>query len=85
MIVDRVEKRREGTKTMPRKTYINPPKHCDLCRTPISKSFVDGATKMGPWANMCLDCHRMQGRGLGLGKGQQYQNDGNGTFVKIAG
>jgi hypothetical protein len=48
------------------------PPFCDLCHQAIKGRFVDGKTQMGPWANMCLACHRTQGCGLGTGKGQAY-------------
>ena len=46
---------------------------CDLCRVECIE-WVDGKTIMGPWANMCLACHKRLGVGLGIGKGQRYQN-----------
>ncbi len=51
-----------------------PPHACDVCGTAIapSRDFVDGRTKYGPWANMCLACHKTHGRGLGVGLGQRY-------------
>jgi len=57
---------------------------CDICESPITQEFVDGATCRGPWAIMCLGCFRMEGRGLGLGKGQYYELS-EGQFVKVGG
>ncbi len=51
----------------------NPPEKCDFCGKPISTVFVDGATQGGPWACMCLVCHRENGCGLGQGRGQKYE------------
>ncbi len=45
---------------------------CDLCGVECDK-WVDGKTIMGPWANMCLPCHKRMGFGLGIGKGQKYE------------
>lgn len=45
---------------------------CDVCHVEIIGFYVDGKTKYGPWANMCLSCHKAFGVGLGLGKGQVY-------------
>lgn len=61
-----------------------PPVSCDLCRMLIGDTFVDGKTKMGPWANMCPKCHRSHGVGLGTGKGQKYSSNGD-SFVKTEG
>ena len=38
---------------------------------PGVKAAYDGKTKMGPWANMCEDCFKIHGVGLGTGKGQR--------------
>lgn len=53
----------------------NTPKNCDVCKTEIKGHFVDGKTRMGPWANMCTSCHKKLGVGLGTGKGQKYEAD----------
>jgi len=47
-------------------------KSCDICHKSNLMVFVDGKTKMGPWANMCADCYDSHGRGVGLGLGQVY-------------
>jgi len=45
---------------------------CNLCGKVNLSEFVDGATRIGPWANMCMPCFRSVGRGLGVGRGQRY-------------
>jgi hypothetical protein len=45
---------------------------CNLCGKVNLSEFVDGATRIGPWANMCLPCYRKVGVGLGVGRGQRY-------------
>jgi len=48
-------------------------KKCDICgKEP--EQIIDGKTVMGGWANLCPDCHREYGCGLGVGKGQKYDN-----------
>lgn len=37
----------------------------------------------GPWGIMCSACHQEHGCGLGEGKGQKYQHQGDG-YVKVA-
>lgn len=49
-----------------------PPKRCDICMMPKPKVFIEGKTKKGTWALMCLICHPKYGVGEGLGKGQRY-------------
>lgn len=46
--------------------------------------FVDGRTKMGPWANMCVRCHDRHGVGLGTGKGQRYTRQADGKWLKTS-
>ena len=49
---------------------------CDICRKHAGDKYVDGATKMGPWANMCIPCWKKHGHGkLGSGVGQMYDNE----------
>ena len=45
--------------------------NCDICLCP--PAYADGATKAGPWANMCWGCHDVYGVGLGIGLGQALQ------------
>ena len=45
---------------------------CQLCQRKV-QLFVDGKTKTGQWADMCLPCHTKNGIGLGTGKGQKYR------------
>lgn len=59
-------------------------KQCDICGTKVD-SYVDGKTIYGPWANMCLSCFETKGIGLGTGRGQLYENNEDGQFVKLAG
>jgi hypothetical protein len=47
---------------------------CDLCThvgEPPHPAEYDGATSMGPWANMCARHFRLYGVGLGTGRGQK--------------
>ena len=55
--------------------------NCNFCERDLNgQEFVDGKTRHGPWAIMCIPCHKVQGVGLGLGKGQKY--DGKGKKVE---
>ena len=63
----------------------DPPERCDLCKKLILKTFVDGKTKYGPWATMCLSCYHGFGVGLGTGRGQRYDKQPSGQFVKTEG
>lgn len=63
------------------------PKKCDTCDTPIDGKFYDAATKMGAWACMCPSCHTLgPGRGLlGPGRGQKYEKQADGKWLKTEG
>lgn len=63
------------------------PAKCDTCKTPITNVFYDAKTDMGPWACMCPSCQTL-GPGLGqvgLGKGQKYEKQPDGRFLKTEG
>ena len=52
------------------KKWVGPvPINCDICHKSIYKTFIDGRTVYGPWANMCSERHSQVGVGLGTGKG----------------
>lgn len=47
---------------------------CDFCRMagdPEVPAGFDGATRLGPWANMCPTHFGLHGLGLGIGRGQR--------------
>ena len=46
---------------------------CDICGEVEPDEYVDGRTKQGLWANMCMKCYRRHGVGLGVGRGQKYK------------
>ena len=59
------------------------PECCNICSTPVTDRFIDGRIRThGSWAIMCTTCHAQYGVGLGLGCGQLYVKDTDGTFVK---
>ena len=58
------------------------PEKCDICGIILTAIFIDGRTIHGPWANMCPECHKKHGCGLGTGYGQQYDIN---TTKKIEG
>ena len=76
------------------KTIVSkpPPPCCDVCKGKIGTVFVDGRMTYGSWADMCWNCFRQHGVGLGTGKGQKYKAPGaltipipTGHWVKVAG
>ena len=61
------------------------PKTCDCCKKAIVDSFIDGKTIYGSWAVMDTGCHKKLGMGLGIGKGQQYDRQQDGRWMKVEG
>lgn len=52
----------------------------------ITDTFIDGKTKMGPWANMTPDSFKKHGAGkLGTGYGQKYEKQEDGKWLKTEG
>lgn len=52
----------------------------------IVDEFIDGKTRMGPWALMTLATWRRLGVGrLGVGYGQRYQKQPDGKWLKVEG
>ena len=71
-----------GTSPRVSKKWFGKRDVCQICNADISNEpFVDGKTIRGPWAIMCLDCHKENGGRIGLGLGQMYDEKGE----KIAG
>lgn len=65
------------------KTWYGSKPECQICGNDNpTPEFVDGRTRMGPWALMCLSCHKTHGVGLGTGKGQKYNAE---TLEKVEG
>ena len=65
--------------------WLSPVGGFDDFGMPISDCIIDGATTSGPWGIMTPSSHRMHGRGLGLGKGQRYEKQDDGKWLKVEG
>jgi hypothetical protein len=62
-----------------------PPIACQLCGDDIATKFYDAKTARGSWASMDEKCFQREGVGLGLGKGQRYELNGDGHWEKTGG
>lgn len=65
--------------------WLSPVGELDDFGNPIHDQFVDGQTRIGGWAIMSPDCHRALGVGLGLGLGQLYTRQSDGTWLRTEG
>lgn len=63
----------------------DPPSRCDICKRFIQEQFISGATLYGWRAIMCPVCHQRHGRGLGPARGQLYERQASGRWLKIDG
>ena len=57
---------------------------CDVCQKEIDKTFFDAATRKG-WGILCPLCFSRDGFGLGTGRGQKYELQPDGKWLKTGG
>lgn len=60
----------------------HPPVKCELTDRPITDTFIDGRTINGNWCYMHPDTHASRGIGLGIGKGQKFEKQQDGRWLK---
>ena len=74
------------TTKQPPVTWTGDVRACDICHSALydKEFFIDGKTRQGPWALMCLSCWERRGVSLGMGYGQQYKRTGK-DWIKVAG
>ena len=64
---------------------VDHPGQCQVCDKQIVELFVLGLERDSHcWCNLCVDCHKRDGIGLGLGRGEVYQLI-DGEFQMLAG
>ena len=63
----------------------NTPHRCEFCQRDFSGIFIDGKAENGWWVMMDPTCHRKWGTGLGTGKGQRYEQQTDGRWLKVEG
>jgi hypothetical protein len=69
-------------------TYSDQVSECDICSCNLNyRSFyVDGRHKGDQiWSNMCTECLKGTGEGIGCGKGQLYARQPNGDWRLVDG
>jgi hypothetical protein len=74
----------EPIKLVPKYWVGTPETVCNICDRPIDRVFIDGRTRQGPWAIMCPGCAANVGTGLGPARGQRYEQQGDGRWLKTA-
>lgn len=63
----------------------SPVVNCDLCTRPLIKKFYDAKTNRGPWGMLCNSCFITDGVGLGTGRGQKFERQSDGRWLKTGG
>lgn len=61
------------------------PTICDLNGEKLETAFVDGRLRFGGWGMFCVTCHEQFGIGLGTGRGQKYEKQPSGVWLKTGG
>jgi hypothetical protein len=61
------------------------PTHCQVTGMTITDCFVDGKTKLGPWAFMHPAAVPLHGVGFGSLYGQKYRKQPDGRWLKVEG
>lgn len=85
LTIDNVLKSKSGKRIKQLRYWVGDVDDCNLCNKRIDAEFVDGATRMGPWAIMCKPCARKHGVGVGMGRGQVYTKQADGRWLKTGG
>ena len=74
------------TPSAPKKYWLGSiPDKCDICGSKLTHKMIDGRTSSGQWGLLDLKCHASHGVGLGTGKGQLYEKQADGQWLKIQG
>lgn len=60
------------------------PVKCDICKMAFGDTMFDSNTVHG-WANVCKTCFHFYGQGLGTGRGQKYEKQADGRWMKVEG
>lgn len=62
------------------------PTNCPICGSKMRHTMVDARIKgQTGWALIDLKCHAAHGVGVGLGKGQVYEKQADGRWLKTQG
>jgi len=61
------------------------PTNCDVCKRALRTVFTDGRIYSGHWAFTCDPCASTHGVTLGLGRGQRYEKQEDGRWMKVGG
>ena len=59
---------------------------CNVCKGDYHGVMYDASLRsFGCWANVCSGCFARYGKGLGVGLGQRYEKQQDGSWLKVAG
>lgn len=64
----------------------SPPSRCDLCERPFGNLMFDVYVKhFHTWGNLCVECSAAHQCEVGTGKGQCYELQADGRWMKTGG
>jgi len=69
-------------------TFSPTPTQCDVCTDLFNEApgtLIYDTNVMGRWGCICHKCFVYFGCTLGIGRGQKYERQANGTFLQTAG
>jgi len=70
---------------MTRKYYVSPLTACDWCGESLEDTMYDvSVPPEGRWGCLCHDCFTSTGCSLGIGRGQKYELQGDGGWLKTS-
>lgn len=61
------------------------PVKCEADGTMLKERFYDAADRFGRWGMLCDACFLKVGVGLGVGKGQKFERQTDGRWLKTEG
>jgi hypothetical protein len=69
------------------KYWSGPLDSCDLCKKDFFGVMYDASVPAwgGRWGNICNNCYIKEGCSLGIGRGQKYEQQTDGRWLKTGG
>ena len=83
LTIGRVLNHKASKPEQPRRYWNGDIRPTDDLGVPITTTFFDGATVFGPWAIMAPSTHKRIGKGEGIGRGQRYEKQSDGRWMKV--
>jgi hypothetical protein len=83
LTIGKVLDHKEANTERPKRYWAGSIGPIDDWGVPITTAFIDGATIFGPWAIMTPSSHKKYGKGLGMGRGQRFEKQNDGRWLRV--